>query len=100
MKCHQCKEQIEVGEACRTEQLPGGLKYFHPGCFMRFGDDERAVDEAFEPENGAYGEHASHAGHGHPDQGHSHDHAHDHAPKHAEPHVHVHGPGCGHDHSH
>jgi urease accessory protein len=65
-----------------------------------------AVDEAFEPENGAYGEHASHAGHGHPDQGHSHDHghphdhAHDHAPKHAEPHVHVHGPGCGHDHSH
>jgi urease accessory protein len=65
-----------------------------------------AVDEAFEPENGAYGEHASHAGHGHPDQGHSHDHGHphdhghDHAPKHAEPHVHVHGPGCGHDHSH
>jgi len=65
-----------------------------------------AVDEAFEPENGAYGEHASHAGHGHPDQahshdhGHSHDHPHDHAPKHAEPHVHVHGPGCGHDHSH
>ena len=65
-----------------------------------------AVDEAFEPENGAYGEHASHAGHGHPDQGHSHDHGHsddhghDHAPKHAEPHAHVHGPGCGHDHSH
>jgi len=48
MKCHQCKEQIEVGEACRTEQLPGGLKYFHPGCFMRFGDDEKAVDEAFD----------------------------------------------------
>ena len=48
------------------------------------------VDEAFEPENGAYGEHASHAGHGH----------HDHAHKHAEPHAHVHGPGCGHDHSH
>ena len=65
-----------------------------------------AVDEAFEPENGAYGEHASHAGHGHPDQGHSHDHGHphdhghDHAPKHAEPHAHVHAPGCGHDHSH
>ncbi len=65
-----------------------------------------AVDEAFEPENGAYGEHASHAGHGHPgqghsyDHGHSHDHGHDHAPKHAEPHAHVHGPGCGHDHSH
>jgi urease accessory protein len=49
-----------------------------------------AVDEAFEPENGAYGEHASQAGHGH----------HDHAHKHAEPHAHVHGPGCGHDHSH
>ena len=65
-----------------------------------------AVDEAFEPENGAYGEHASHAGHGHPgqghsyDHGHSHDHGHDHAPKHAEPHAHVHGPDCGHDHSH
>jgi len=59
-----------------------------------------AVDEAFEPENGAYGEYASHAGHGHTDQGHSHDHGHDHAPKHAEPHAHVHGPGCGHDHSH
>lgn len=37
-----------------------------------------AVDEAFEPEGGAYGSHEhGHGGHGH---GHSHDHAHDHAP--------------------
>ena len=61
-----------------------------------------AVDEAFEPENGAYGEHASHAGHGQHDHGHSHDHdhGHDHADNQAKPHAHVHGPGCGHDHSH
>ena len=72
-----------------------------------------AVDEAFEPENGAYAS-GGHGGHGH-----SHDHspAHDHA--HGEGHTsghshtqealarnaipvsaapHVHGPGCGHDH--
>jgi urease accessory protein len=79
-----------------------------------------AVDEAFEPENGAYaaGGHA-HTGHGH---GHSHAHAHadnhDHKHEHAEtkptaskklasipiatasPAPHVHGPGCGHDHHH
>jgi urease accessory protein len=41
------------------------------------------VHEAFEPESGAYGDHA------HPS---SHAHAHAHA------HAHVHGPGCGHDH--
>ena len=70
------------------------------------------VSEAFEPENGAYGEHggSSHGhghGHGH-DHGHAHD-AHDPAPQatptrvaipiraaHAEPHVH--GPGCNHEH--
>ncbi|PIT78219.1 urease accessory protein UreE [Limnohabitans sp. G3-2] len=75
------------------------------------------VSEPFEPENGAYGEHASgHGGHGH---GHSHDHDHDHS--HATPlpttatatatpkriaipiraaaaAPHVHGPHCKHDH--
>ena len=72
-----------------------------------------AVDEAFEPENGAYavGGHA-HTGH---DHGHGGTHGHDHAPAvdatpsaskklasipiataAAKPHVH--GPGCGHDH--
>ena len=72
------------------------------------------VSEAFEPENGAYGEHGG-SSHGH---GHSHaqdsDHSHTHgshapapqaAPKrvaipiraaHAEPHVH--GPDCKHEH--
>ena len=59
------------------------------------------VNEAFEPENGAYatGGHA-HAGHEH---SHDHDdhvgHNHSHGPA-ATPDVagHVHGPGCGHDH--
>jgi urease accessory protein len=47
-----------------------------------------AVDEAFEPESGAYAA----GGHGH--GGHDHDHAH--TPPPASPHVH--GPGCGHNH--
>ena len=73
-----------------------------------------AVDEAFEPENGAYasGGHA-HAGHGHShvgDHGDAHDHSHG-ADHHHAPATdtakaavipiaaaHVHGPGCGHDH--
>ncbi|MDE2617446.1 MAG: urease accessory protein UreE [Burkholderiales bacterium] len=72
-----------------------------------------AVDEPFEPENGAYatGGHTGGHHHGH-DHGHSHDHAHDHAhpaatsklasipiaaaPAEAAPHVH--GPNCGHHH--
>lgn len=78
------------------------------------------VDEAFEPENGAYasGGHA-HTGHGH-GHNHAHQHAgdHEHAPTEAKPSAskrlssipipiatasptpHVHGPGCGHDHKH
>jgi len=73
-----------------------------------------AVDEAFEPENGAYasGGHA-HAGHEHSHAG-AHGNAHDHslgADHHHAPATgaakaaaiplaaaHVHGPGCGHDH--
>jgi len=61
-----------------------------------------AVDEAFEPENGAYAS----GGHGHGGHGHSQDHdsGHDHheaptrsaIPIAATPHVH--GPGCGHAH--
>ncbi|MDP1741563.1 MAG: urease accessory protein UreE [Polaromonas sp.] len=52
------------------------------------------VDEAFEPEGGAYGA----GGHGHAHEG---GHGHAHAPA-AAPAPHVHGPGCdhGHDHSH
>nr|WP_295785055.1 urease accessory protein UreE [Rhodoferax sp.] len=87
-----------------------------------------AVDEAFEPENGAYasGGHA-HTGHGHGhnrahQEGHDHagEHGHQHAGDHEHAHTeakpsaskklasipiatatptpHVHGPGCGHDH--
>jgi urease accessory protein len=51
------------------------------------------VQEAFEPEGGAYSSHGHTNGHGH---SHGHDH-HDHSPAdHA--HGHVHGPHCQHDH--
>jgi urease accessory protein len=76
-----------------------------------------AVDEAFEPENGAYatgGHHGGHHhGHDHHDHGHGHSHAghnHDHAPKPAttlrgipvavQANPHVHGPDCNHGHDH
>ena len=59
------------------------------------------VDEAFEPEGGAYGAHHGGSGHSH-DQGHAHNHAQEehHAHTHANAHeqVHVHGPNCKHDH--
>ena len=72
---------------------------------------------AFEPEAGAYGEGGGHGHHGHDhahehSHDHSHDHAHDHAHEHSHDHapkptripiavpVHVHGPGCKHDHDH
>ena len=61
------------------------------------------VDEAFEPEGGAYSA-ATHAGHHH--GGHAHDEHGDHSDhsehNHAKAPVaaHVHGPDCGHDHSH
>jgi len=58
------------------------------------------VNEAFEPENGAYAT----GGHAHTGHGHNHDHD-DHGHKHSHEHAatpaaagHVHGPGCGHDH--
>ena len=68
-----------------------------------------AVNEAFEPENGAYasGGHA-HGGHGHShNHGHAHGNGHPSDPSHVAPTrnaipitaaPHVHGPGCGHDH--
>jgi len=58
-----------------------------------------AVEEAFEPENGAYAS----GGHGH-SHGHEHSHGHTHeAPQRSAMPIaaaapHVHGPGCGHDH--
>lgn len=53
-----------------------------------------AVEEAFEPEGGAY----SSGGHGH---GHDHaGHEHSHAPAVAAPAPHVHGPDCNHGHGH
>jgi urease accessory protein len=55
-----------------------------------------SVDEPFEPENGAYGEHGGH-GHGH---AHGHEHSHEHGQEHGHGHghVHVHGPDCKHEH--
>ena len=57
------------------------------------------VDEAFEPEGGAYGAHHGGSGHSHDD---GHDHAHapasQHAHQHGNEHTHVHGPNCKHDH--
>ena len=58
------------------------------------------VNEAFEPENGAYAT----GGHAHTGHGHSHDHD-DHGHQHSHEQAatptatgHLHGPGCGHDH--
>ena len=57
------------------------------------------VDEAFEPEGGAYGAHHGGSGHSHDD---GHDHAHapasQHAHEHGHEHTHVHGPNGKHDH--
>ena len=57
------------------------------------------VNEAFEPEGGAYGTHHGGSGHSHD---HGHDHAreerHDHSHAHASEPAHVHGPSCKHDH--
>ena len=54
-----------------------------------------AVEEAFEPEGGAY----SAGGHQH-DLGHDHDHAQAAPANGATPAAHVHGPDCNHDHGH
>ena len=53
------------------------------------------VDEAFEPEGGAYGSQHGGSGHSH-DNGH--DHAHAPASQHDHDHAHAHGPNCKHDH--
>ena len=55
------------------------------------------VNEGFEPESGAYGDHGGHR-HAHDDRDHGHSHAANHTPVATT--GHVHGPGCGHDHAH
>ena len=58
------------------------------------------VDEAFEPEGGAYSA-ATHAGHHHGGHAHGdHDEHSDHGHAKAATAPHVHGPSCGHDHGH
>ncbi|MFC6283730.1 MULTISPECIES: urease accessory protein UreE [Polaromonas] len=65
-----------------------------------------AVNEAFEPEGGAYsaGGHSHGHSHGHAGDDHDHDHDHGHAhaavPAPASPAAHVHGPDCNHGHDH
>jgi urease accessory protein len=66
------------------------------------------VQDSFEPENGAYGEHGGGHPHGHAhghsnahDHAHGHDHAHATAANHNHDHQHhAHGPGCAHNHGH
>ena len=68
------------------------------------------VQDSFEPENGAYGEHGGGHHHQHgDDHSHAHEHLHTHghahepaqAANHGHDHQHhVHGPGCAHDHDH
>jgi len=67
------------------------------------------VQDRFEPENGAYGEHGGGHHHHGDDHGHAHEHLHTHghahepaqAAHHSHGHQHhVHGPGCDHDHGH
>lgn len=48
MLCKQCHEQIEVGEACVTEGVNGHVRYYHVGCHLRFKEEVKAEDEAFE----------------------------------------------------
>jgi urease accessory protein len=55
------------------------------------------VDEAFEPEGGAYGSQHGGSGHSH-DDGHDHAHAPASQHDHDHDHAHVHGPNCKHDH--
>ena len=52
------------------------------------------VQDPFEPEAGAYGDHGAAGGHSHSHDNHGHAHCHGHDHSHDRPHVH--GPGCGH----
>ncbi len=57
------------------------------------------VQEAFEPEGGAYGGHGHSHGHDHAHHDHAHDGGHGHAQSASHGHTHhVHGPGCSHGH--
>lgn len=48
MLCKQCREQIEVGEACVTEGVNGHVRYYHVGCHLRMKEDQQREDEEFE----------------------------------------------------
>jgi urease accessory protein len=58
------------------------------------------VDEAFEPEGGAYGAQAHAHAHAHGSGHDGHDHAHEHVEETKATPTHVHGPDCKHDHDH
>lgn len=40
MLCKQCREQIEVGEACVTEGVNGHTRYFHIGCHHTYKQEQ------------------------------------------------------------
>lgn len=77
-------DRIRIARDSVLEEMARGL-----------GAEVSVVEEAFEPEGGAYeaAEAHGHHDHGHHDHGHEHEHGHQH-------HEHGEACGCGHDHSH
>lgn len=43
MLCKQCRDQIEVGEACVTEGVNGHTRYFHVGCHATYKREQDQV---------------------------------------------------------
>ena len=51
MKCSHCKEQIEVGEACRAEPVEAGShhhRFFHLGCYCQAKTERQSEDGQLE----------------------------------------------------
>lgn len=48
MLCPQCKEQVEIGEACKTLYVEGRQRFFHTGCFARYTEEAIHEDHEFE----------------------------------------------------
>lgn len=48
MICPQCKEQLDVGEACKTLYVEGRQRFFHTGCFARYTEESANEDAEFE----------------------------------------------------
>lgn len=48
MLCKQCREHIEVGEACTTVEENGHTRYYHIGCNIRAKEEAENEDREFE----------------------------------------------------